>query len=1056
MNNTIRIREIAQTAADEFTVGISFNGGSEYDGITLKAPFVPAEEENLEWYFERWLHFPFTDTVKAATAAVSVTSYGVKLFEQLFTGRDVIREYDRLHDEPGLIEIEGSPAFQALHWETLHDNGKARPLSLDWTMVRRRENPVLYRADVKPSPTLNILLVTARPNEAGDVGYRTISRPLVAATANSQLAVRIDIVRPGTYAALLEHLEDSHDRAGFYHIIHFDLHGALLTYEQWQEYEGLAHDAHLYRGGPGERPIEAYEGQRAFLFFEQEGAGGNPVVADDIADLLRARQIPIAILNACQSGKQVAVSEATTAAVETSLGAALQAAGVQLVLAMGYSVTVTAAELLMQALYEHLLAGQPPATAIRRGRLALYQQKLRRASFGQQIPLEDWLLPVVYQNQAPRFGSGFQGDDAFFAADEAQYKISQGRYGFFGRDIDILRLEKRLLTGRNIQLVRGMGGAGKSTLLHHLAWWWQKTGLVGDIFYFGYDEKAHTATQILSRLAIHYFGRAEAPQGQIVRKLRAERHLLILDNLESITGQQLAVQNTLPPEEQAALRELLAELVGGNSLLLLGSRSDEAWLGPAVIRPVDVYDLPGLDPEAQSQLAEAILGEIGRQSLLLDEDQQEDMARLLKLLGGYPLALEVVLPNLRSASVAAVIEQLEQADVQLDQQTPNPTRTSSILKCIEYSHSNLSPAAQRLLLCLAPFTGVVWANPEIFSGYLQAVQAQPEFADLPIDEWPAVQAEATRWGLLAPHEQLGELGYLRLQPVLPYFLKTRLAAARDALERAFHAHYHWLSRQIGQLIEAKEPGQRSLGLALAGVEYENLYHALTVALEWQLQFVNPYETLKDYLLTQQQIEPIVAISRQILDARDNYGDAQLAGDIGEDFFIVYGNLGTRLLQLQRYGEAETIYKEALTLVDKLGTTSQEQQGAFRATTYHQLGRVAQAQRQWPQAEAHYQQALAIFIEFNDRYAQASTYHQLGRVAQEQCQWPQAKDYLLQDLIISAEFDDQHGLGITLRSLARLWRSSGDESLPGEVAAALGATVAEVQALFERVLEDQAG
>ncbi len=61
--------------------------------------------------------------------------------------------------------------------------------------------------------------------------------------------------------------------------------------------------------------------------------------------MLIEHRIPIAILNACQSGKQVGASE-------TSLGSRLMQAGVQLVLAMGYSVTVSAAELLMKTLYE--------------------------------------------------------------------------------------------------------------------------------------------------------------------------------------------------------------------------------------------------------------------------------------------------------------------------------------------------------------------------------------------------------------------------------------------------------------------------------------------------------------------------------------------------------------------------------------------------------------------------------------------------------------------------------------------------------------------------------
>ena len=36
----------------------------------------------------------------------------------------------------------------------------------------------------------------------------------------------------------------------------------------------------------------------------------------------------------------------------------------------------------------------------------------------------------------------------------------------------------------NELLVQGMAGAGKSTLLTHLAWWWQRTSLVQEVFQF--------------------------------------------------------------------------------------------------------------------------------------------------------------------------------------------------------------------------------------------------------------------------------------------------------------------------------------------------------------------------------------------------------------------------------------------------------------------------------------------------------------------------------------------------------------------------------------------
>src|SRR5260370_8552110 len=72
---------------------------------------------------------------------------------------------------------------------------------------------------------------------------------------------------------------------------------------------------------------------------------------------------------------------------------------------------------------------------------------------------------------------------------------------FVGRDLDILYIERYLLLKRNILLVRGMGGAGKTTLLHHLGFWWQTTGFVKEVFYFGYDERPWTRQQILHRIA---------------------------------------------------------------------------------------------------------------------------------------------------------------------------------------------------------------------------------------------------------------------------------------------------------------------------------------------------------------------------------------------------------------------------------------------------------------------------------------------------------------------------------------------------------------------------
>jgi len=504
---------------------VRFEGGSEYP-ITIRSPFSGRDEERLEWYFEQHLRFPFTRQIEARETAASITAYGEALFRQVFSDRRVYTEYLLIRDA-GLsslqIEIAGSPAFHALHWEALKDPDIPLPLVLQATMVRKNIAPQVMPAAMRPSPTINVLLVTARPSGKQDVGYRTISRPLLEVLRRAQLPVQVDILRPGTYRALAEHLRNvsSQNGDGHYHVIHFDVHGSVLTYEQLQEGQDankLLYQAHRY----GRDDIGPFEGGKAFLFLEGEKDNhADAVDATEIAHLLLGHHIPIAILNACQSGKQIGTSE-------TSIGSRLMHVGVQLVLAMGYSITVSAAMLLMQTLYEQLFANQDLPKAIQQARLELYNHKERQAYFNQTIDLEDWLLPVVYQNREQHLTvRAFTPEEArtYYERQAAHYAPPQPSYGFVGRDLDILQIEKRLLTRRNALLIRGMGGAGKTTLLQHLGGWWQSTGFVTQVFYFGFDERAWTRQQLLASIANRLLDPAQYVRDFQPLSLDAQHHI---------------------------------------------------------------------------------------------------------------------------------------------------------------------------------------------------------------------------------------------------------------------------------------------------------------------------------------------------------------------------------------------------------------------------------------------------------------------------------------------------------------------------------------------------
>jgi hypothetical protein len=660
----IRIRD--RTTNEQETIGVlSFDHGVEYP-IPIRDPFAddPKQEADLEWYFEEYLMFPFTQGVRVRKAVESIRRYGEALFTQIFADQRALFTCKQACGQ-GVhtlqIEIAGSPAFHCLHWETLYDPELQIYLSLCTSMTRKNLVPQTFAAAMRPSMVIRVLVVVARPGGGGgDVGYRTISRPLVDELEKTRLPVEVTLLRPGTYRALKEHLEQT-TRAygvGYYHIIHFDVHGALLNHAQLEQ--GAQANRYLYVGRYGRPALTPYVGEKAFLFLEGEREKqADPVEASELAQLLLLHQLPITLLNACQSGK-------ASAETETSLGSLLIQAGVQTVVAMGYSASVSAAELLMQTLYRALFAEKSLPEALCLARQALYNQKERRVFFNQQIELEDWLLPVLYQNQDVRFSlQRFtpEKEKAFYQGKANLYHASQQpSYGFFGRDLDILQIEKRLLIKGNILLMRGMGGAGKTTLLHHLASWWQRTGLVQQVFYFSYDERAWNRQQIMHTIARKLLNKRElltfqslslnVQQVRLVHLLKSSRYLLILDNLEAITGAPLARQHTLPRKEQESLRLLLADLVGGQTLVLLGSRSAEEWLAKGTFEE-NYYELMGLDREASSQLAERILER--QQATRYRRDP--NLSKLLKLLYVERLKQQPALANLQFEQWHSIVEE---------------------------------------------------------------------------------------------------------------------------------------------------------------------------------------------------------------------------------------------------------------------------------------------------------------------------------------------------------------------------------------------------------------
>ena len=303
MPDVIRIEE-KSFAGEQFEVRVIFN--DQQFSVTVKNPHNPETQKKLGWYFEEYISEPYTPVGIVNKHKDTLRQYGESLFKQVFADhKDIYFLYrtaiQQHHFQDIIIEIvSDTPDFQSILWESLKDPEFDTPLAAKGMVFYRKNlEPRLIEARVEAFPWINLLIVTARPDEEDDVNYRTIQRPLLEVIRNAKLKVKPYILRPGTFKNLVDHLNEK--GKSFYHIIHFDLHGALCDYKSLKSASKA--NKIVYQKRYALDDPEPFEGKRAFLFFETGKKGVSlPVEASEMAALLESKQVPVCILNACQSG----------------------------------------------------------------------------------------------------------------------------------------------------------------------------------------------------------------------------------------------------------------------------------------------------------------------------------------------------------------------------------------------------------------------------------------------------------------------------------------------------------------------------------------------------------------------------------------------------------------------------------------------------------------------------------------------------------------------------------------------------------------------------------
>ena len=949
-------------------------------GLVSRAPLAwPLDAdalEDLRWYLEDYLLAPFGVWEDRGPAVQGkLAEWGNQVFGSVFRPGSARDAYERARDK-GLEVVFRSavPGLLGLPWELMRDG--AGPVALGTGGISR-SLPVAGSAGTfeVPGGRLRVLMVIARPAGTRDVGYQMVARPLLERLEAVRGEVDLTVLRPPTFDALRQTVEQAADAGEPFHVVHFDGHGAMPGRP-----EGAA-GAPLAVTGPGE----------GVLAFEKSGWGGGHVGASKVAEVLTAGRVPVVVLNACQSG-------AMGKELEASVATALLKAGCAAVVAMAYSVYAVAAAEFMAAFYESLFTGTSVGQAVTAGRRRLSGRDRRPSPKG-DMPLADWLVPVHYLRKdvsfpqarttrpvaAPSLDTAL--DQIHAAPPEtaaAQDPLAEAGE-FVGRDDLVYQLETAARL-QHVVVLTGPGGTGKTELAKGFARWWRDTGGVDDpqlVFWHSFEPGVASfgldgaITEIGLAVFGEDFARLDSSDrlAQVKQLLADQRVLLVWDNFETVQEMPDPTGATPPLDEAgcSALKGFLEWVRDySSSAVIITSRAGEGWLGQ-----VGRITVGGLNRHEAAEYASHLLTPFPAAQVRRED---RSFGELLNWLDGHPLAMGLTLPRLDTIQPAELLTGLQGiTPLAADEGDAGPRRLSSLGACITYSFAHLPEETRRLLPAVGLFHGV--ADVDLLMSFSRRKGVPARFAGVSKQEWTAALEDAARVGLLSG---LWVPGMYRTHPALPGYLAASWRAGdpadygpqREAAENTLCA----ICAEYGLFLARNaESGHAGHAYTIIGMHRRTLGAMLGHALDrhaWD-DATRIVWALDPYWDKRGLGEEAAAWADRILDATTGPGGTPL-GPARELWLYTTTTKAARQMEAGQPDQAGQTYQRALAyLLDQPET---EWARGNIAVTYHMLGMTTQARGRLDEADDWYRKALPIWDEIGDRPRMASTYHQFGMTA----------------------------------------------------------------------------
>ena len=418
-------------------------------------------------------------------------------------------------------------------------------------------------------------------------------------------------------------------------------------------------------------------------------------------------------------------------------------------------------------------------------------------------------------------------------------------------------------------------------------------------------------------------------------KIFAEkRYVIVWDNFEVAKGiPNTAISANLSEEDRKLLKRFLDKLRGGASKVIITSRSPEDWLGG----PERRFRLPlgGLDGEERWEYCTAVLRDLGKKINRHDED----LAGLMNLLGGHPLAMRVILPRLEEQTAGQVAAGLKSNLAGLGDRGDEAER--KLFATLQFVEDSLPEDLRELLVPLGMHEGYVDAD------YLEemAKSAGGDWSRPRIDELAeALEVAGLLW-------DVGQNIY-QMHPLLTSFLRSRVVekAGGEARGRWARAFVDVMGSLAHQLAPRELHEQRSA------------FHVHGASFHYALGEAERLEMVTHFAALTQSLAAYAQNTRNFAEAGRLFEGLAEQGSKIDDVKVeaaAYHQLGMIAEEQRDFAAAEQWYRKSLAIEEKQGN----EHGA--ASTYSQLGLLAGVQERFRESGEWIIKSLTAFRRTND-------------------------------------------------------------------------------------------